>query len=280
MEPLRIYISEQMLPRERAQVWETPIDNIHDRTLTNLTKTDIRSFVRRIIRQSCQGTVSEVYAEHAVGDNTVVLVMFQGKPRMTNTRSMRSKPSVQVPTEDVIPLGFILARPDYEGEGWYIDVICSIRNTAELLKYFVAYCEGEPVSLSAIPTVLAYYPKYNFKFRTSCDGPELVKLPESLQKRTKPFPKRTDDVYNDEDYVNLMLQLVENGLSVRKDNNCDKRKLTKEELISSDCGDQGFTMMLCPNKMEGGTKQTRQTRKSKNKNKKKSKTRSRTQPRS
>jgi hypothetical protein len=201
-----------------------------------------------------------VYAEHAVGDNTLVLVMFQGKPTMKNTRSMRSKPSVQVPTEDVTPLGFILARQD-EGRGWYIDVICSTRNTADLLKYFVQYCEGMPISLSAIPTVLAYYPKYDFKFRTSCDEPELVKLPESLKKRTKPFPKRTEDAYNDEDFVNLMLQLVEHGLAVKKDSNCDKRKLTVEELKAGGCGEEGFTMMLCPNNMEGGKARTRQTRK-------------------
>lgn len=267
--PLKVYISEQMFSGERAVVWETPIDDFRNRTQTNLTKTILRSYIRKIIRKSCQGNVSEVYAEQAFGDNTIVILMFQGSERMTNTRSMRSKPSTQVPTEDVNPIGFILARQEDDGNGWYIDVICSIRNTAELLKYFIQYCEGEPISLSAIPSVLAYYPKFNFKFRTSCDEPELVKLPESLQKRNpreRPFPKRTEDAYNDDEFSDLMLKLVEHGLAVKKDNNCDKGKLTKDELKSGDCGEQGFTMIRCGENTQGGSKnrqnrQRRQTRK-------------------
>jgi len=263
MNALKIYISEQMISGERAAVWETPIDDFRNRTLTNLTKTHLRSHIHKIIRKSCQGNVSEVYAEHAFGDNTLVLLMFQGRTRMTETRSMRSKPSTLVPTEDVIPIGFILARQDDDGSGWYIDVICSMRNTADLLKYFIQYCEGTPVSLSAIPSVLAYYPKYNFKFRTSCDEPELVKLSESLQTRNpreRPFPKRTEDAYNDEEFSDLMIQLVEHGLAVKKDGNCDKKKLTKDELKSGDCGDQGFTMMYCPNTDMNAGRRNRRTR--------------------
>ena len=251
--PLQVYILEQPGYGAVGKVYKTPIDDFRSRTETKITKTELSKHIHAIRKQACQDNVSEYYVQDAISLNNVIVVMFQTTTEMVETYDLRSKPSVFVSKEVVNPIGFILASTDENG--FFIDVICSIRNTGELLKYFIQYCEDQPITLHALANVLSYYPKYGFEFRQSCKGPVLVRLPESIQKRNpreQPFPKKESNAYNDDDFSNLMIELVENGFAVKE--GCTG-KLTRESLKSESCGDEGFTMIRCPK--VGGTRRQR-----------------------
>ena len=236
-----------------GKVYQTPIHDFQSRKETNITKTQLSKYILEVRKQACQDNVSDYYVKDAISLNNVIVVMFQTGKEMFETYDLRSKPSTLVAKDVVIPIGFILASTDENG--FYIDVICSIRNTGELLKYFIQYCEHTPITLHALANVLSYYPKFGFEFRTSCNEPVLVKLPESIQTRNpreKPFPKKESDAYNDDDFSNLMLELVEKGLAVKE--GC-ATIMTKNALKKESCGDEGFTMMRCP--IVGGTRRQR-----------------------
>ena len=257
--PLQIYILEQPGYGTVGKVYQTPIHDFQTRKETNITKTQLSKYILEIRKQACQDNVSDDYVKDAISLNNVVLVMFQTGTEMFETYDLRSKPSTLVAKEVVLPIGFMLASQDENG--FYIDVLCSIRNTGELLKYFIQYCEHTPITLHALANVLSYYPKFGFEFRRSCNEPVLVKLPESIQTRNPretPFPKKESDAYNDDDFSNLMLELVEKGLAVKE--GCAKI-MTKNALKAESCGDEGFTMMRCPT--VGGTRRgrNRQSRK-------------------
>jgi hypothetical protein len=255
--PLQVYILEQPGPGTIGKVYQTPIHDCRTRTETKITKTELSKHIQTIRKQACQDNVSDDYVKDAISYNNVIVVMFQTVTEMVNTYDLRSKPTKRVPKEVVIPIGFLLANPDEHG--FFIDVICSLRNTGELLKYFIQYCEDQPISLHALANVLSYYPKFGFEFRKSCDDPVLVRLPESIQTRNiraKPFPKKESEAYNDDDFGDLMLTLVENGFAVKE--GC-VGKMTRNVLKEGACGDEGFTMMRCPPTV-GGTTRRRQRR--------------------
>lgn len=248
--PYYIYISEQPGIGARAKVYKTPIENYQDRTETTLSKGDVGKWIMSIRSKSCQEAVSEVYIQEAITVNTILLLMFQTKIEMVQTRSTRHKQGDFYQTEVILPVGFILAQPDENG--YYIDVICSIRNTSSLLHYFIDYCGGKTITLRSLPNVLAYYPKFQFEFRESCDKPIVLDLPDSIKTRNtkvRPFPKTAMNAYDDDEFSEFMLQLIEKGLAVKKDGDCGKPKVSKAELKSSQCGDEGFTMMRCANRV-------------------------------
>lgn len=249
---------EQPTYGSRTDVYETPISDSNERKRTRLTKADMARYIFSILKESCQSNVSEQYVKDSIADNTIIIIMFQTIRERVNVRWVRTTTHATEVIEKVVPLGFILANPDEEG--YYIDVICSIRNTKDLLTYFINYCEGSNITLHALPSVLSFYPKFNFKFRESCDKPIVAQLPEKLAKRNtriNPFPKKSVNAYDDEDFSEFMVDLVEKGLAVKKDGDCSKNPITKDEVKRSDCGEDGFIMTRCANNLAGGKRKTR-----------------------
>jgi hypothetical protein len=157
--------------------------------------------------------------------------------------------SVTIITHQVrVPVGFILARPD--DEGIYLDVICAAANGSELLKYFIQYASlmgFSAITLTSLPNVLAFYPKYGFEFRTSCKTPPLLTLPDEIKgrdKKVKPFPKTWEEAVDDEDYANFMVRLQRRGLASNQAEH-KETEVNIGDLIDKEIGFQGFKMKLC-----------------------------------
>lgn len=150
------------------------------------------------------------------------------------------------------PTGFVLAFDDKDG--LYIDVICNAANApgggAALLKCMIEYVKHKrlgAITLSSLPTVLTYYPKFGFRFRSSCSGPE-VQVPPALEAEVaqlvaaKKVPKTIEEAYDDPVFFKLLKFLQEKDLNVNKDG-CSK--FNARNLARNDCGKDGYTMKLC-----------------------------------
>ena len=273
---LEVFLLQQPEQGARGIVYRTPIDDSTNRSPTELTKGDLRAYIQSVRREACQDNVSDQYVMEAVNRNTIILVMFETKTEVVESRATRRGPVMEESVESIVPIGFLIANPDKNG--LYLDVICAIRNTTSLLNYFIEYCDGKTITLSSLPSVLSYYPKFQFKFRQSCYEPPVAELPESIRTRNaskKPFPKRSENAYDDEDFSDFMVDLVEKGLAVKKDGDCGKKtKVSKQDLKTGDCGSDGFTMMRCAKYLgpitrsmkKRKTRKTRKTRKEKRAN--------------
>ena len=245
---LEVFLLEQPEPGAKGIVYRSPLDDSSNRVPTPLTKGDLRGYIQLVRSAACQDNVSDRYVLESVQRNTIILVMFEARNEVVETRTTRRGPTVEESVEVIVPIGFIIARND--ANGVYLDVICAIHNTSKLLNYFIEYCDGKTITLSSLPSVLAYYPKFKFAFRQSCREPPLAELPESIRTRNaskKPFPKHSENAYDDDDFSDFMVDLVEKGLAVKKDGDCGKKKLSKQDLKTGDCGSDGFTMMRCGN---------------------------------
>jgi hypothetical protein len=230
----------------RATVFITPITDWRQQTPTGKQKQDMAYSINAIRLLACHDNVREGYVAEAITRNTLILLLVE----TTITYSARGSP-LQVEE----PLGFILARPD--AEGLYIDVICAKRNGSDLLKYFMKYADdhNETITLSSLPSVLSYYPKFKFKFRKSCDQGAVNTLPNVIATRNKlvkPFPVTTENAYADKNYSDFMIRLHQRGLSQSKSSQCNKMIISKKEMIDNDCGSEGYKMMRCKNDLAGG----------------------------
>ena len=251
---LHVFVCVQQTSDRRAAVYTTPITDLKAKVKTEKTKQDLAFMINGMRQTACHGNVSETYVTESISLNTIVMVLYEQKI----TVSGRGSPLI---VEE--PLGFILARP--EDEGFYIDIICSKRNGGELLNYFIRFADGfgENVVLSSLPSVLSYYPKFKFKFRQSCKNPVLNTLPNSIAKRdklVKPFPTTTEEAYEDKDYSDFMIRLHQRGLSQATEPPCNKKIISKGQMIAGDCGGDGYRMIRCRNDLAGGRRKTRKMR--------------------
>ena len=183
---------------------------------------------------------------------------------------------------------FILAQPKEDsGDGsisFYVDLICAKKRFdagvlppddsryagKTLMQVATAYAisEGyEDISLSAVPELLLFYPKWGFEFRPSCHESAL-EIPEQLRRRpfvdtrledeeTKVHPIYVED---NKPFLDFMLALREAGLEhehppvpkkgdstadgIKKDAAC-KMALTTEELKEWGCEEDGYKMRKC-----------------------------------
>jgi hypothetical protein len=235
---------------DTTKVYKTPIDNPNDRTLTNLH--NLYYYVD-LLRSSC-GSVG--VTDHMGED--YVFVMFE-----TDEENLQTSKYTKESIKRIVPIGFILAtvsdfkRTTTPGKiiptSYHLNLICSKHNGAQLMNYFIKFCGEAEISLVAMPQVLAYYPKFQFKSRESCDQPP-IDLPDSLRNRNKathPFPKTSNNAYNDKDYSDYIFQLLQ-----KKHPNI-RQPISKEELRTLAKTSQ-FKMMRCPKNLtvEAGPRET------------------------
>lgn len=253
----------------RDKVYTTPINDISNITDNPISKDDVKKLIKSINVGACQDNVSEDYIEKNAVNNPILMIMhtitietvvFRGRSARTEER------------RKINPIGFICARPDADKErsGFYIDVICSKSNGGQLLDYFIQFAKSKGavfVGLSSLPSVLSYYPRVGFEFRTTCDGEPLAKLPKEitdyikLMKNTKgSLPKTSTNAYAIDPYANFMIELHEKGLSAKKKDVCASATITKDQLISGHCGEDGYSMKRCV--LGGARKRTQRRRKS------------------
>jgi len=154
-----------------------------------------------------------------------------------------------------------------ENKEFYIDVICAGPRSdyynshngsmlIDMAKKFAEQRKLHQVTLSALPQVLTYYPRFAFAHRTSCSQPPDIELPEKLKKRIKEgtIPKKLDDAYNDDDMLDYMAELQVRNYSNRNKYKCSTAGKTKERIKQSiknaRCGDDGFKMRYCLKEFE------------------------------
>jgi hypothetical protein len=245
-----ILVSEQVSPGARGIVSETPISNPSLRTSTPYTKSTLAADITNTLRYTaCGKTVAPIFVSQALTYNTIVMVMYGMESQDVNVLGkLRSQPATTITQQVRVPVGFILARPD--DEGIYLDIICAAANGSELLKYFIQYASlmgFSAITLTSLPNVLAFYPKYGFEFRTSCTSPPLITLPDEIKgrdKKVKPFPKTWEEAVDDEDYANFMVRLQRRGLASNQADHKDT-EVNLEDIIDKEIGFHGFKMKLC-----------------------------------
>jgi len=204
------------------------------------------------IATACQNNLREGYVRDAIKSNTHIFVMYTERTEQVTGR--RTKPTRAVVTPQ--PTGFILARKEADEQGpyYYIDVICAHKYGRELLNHFLTFAGNTSVALSSLPSVLSYYPKFDFEFRKSCaKDADVVAFPASLTrlieglKTAGGLPKTTEEVYHHDEYLDFMVELHNHDLNKRTDGDCrlKAKNFTKKKLMESDCGDEGYTMFRC-----------------------------------
>ena len=206
------------------------------------------SLQRMVMLESlCRNQLNDTYVKDGININNVYFLIFY---RMVYPNGLIK----------VVPTGFILSR--IIEKSLYIDVICADKGhspyfTAHkgsmLLQQAVEYANAmkvEQIELSSLPSVLTYYPQFQFSHRHSCDSLPTLFIPEKLKMQAK---KRNPDTYydplEDEDLLDFMGDLQLNGFGTNNEENCSTKGKTKSEVKESikvsKCADNGFKMIRC-----------------------------------
>ena len=196
----------------------------------------------------CQNSVNPGYIEDRIPENDTFFLMFY-----------------EFSNKTIEVVGFIMAKTNLDTEDLYIDVICSAPKTklykehsgALLIQEAITVARRQKlrsITLSSLPHVLTYYPRFKFAHRKSCKEPANVSLSEVIIRRMKgepgttPLPSRSINAYKDEDMLDFMLQLHERGYGTVYNGPCalDRTgKITKDKFRRGKCASDGFKMMHC-----------------------------------
>lgn len=223
-----------------------------------INKDSLVQIIKNIYIHTCVGIVSQRYLEDQFSHNTILMILFDTSD---NTAS-ETIPSFA--TNDIInslgkPVCFILGHINNTDDTGadvresYIDIICACPGSGRyLLEYFIEYSENNgftAVSLSALPNVLAYYPRFGFSHRHSCQA-AYTERPAIAQKRAAIIQKgkhkikmTEDELYEDDDYFEFLKELRSAEFGRLKDD-CDGI-LTKKKLKDGRCDNDGYMMRRC-----------------------------------
>ena len=193
-----------------------------------LTKDTIKQrLIAKNIGILCKNTVSESYVKSAVDTSTLIVLLYV----------------------DGILCGFVLAN-ETEHEGIYLDVICASQKGGDLLRVFLMLAEkygAKYVALSALASVLSFYPQYGFQHRMNCDmnkEPDVVMPPELIHwiKTAKPTSDQLLEHPVFSEYLNYLRQM---GYSVNTDEKCKDTSKPMKNYINDECYTSGFEMRKC-----------------------------------
>ena len=155
------------------------------------------------------------------------------------------------------PVSFILGHnndKDDDGNATkeaYIDIICACPGSGRyLLDYFINFAESNDynaVSLSAIPTVLTYYPRFGFSHRHSCNPEESGIVPPAIlsdKKYRDEKYKDIDNIYDDDEYYEYLKHLRDKEFGIITED-CSDPRISKQKLKAAKCGNNGYMMRKC-----------------------------------
>jgi hypothetical protein len=205
-------------------------------------------YIKGIRGTACLGNVSESYVRNCISKNNFLMAIGDGE--------ITVQPSRGPNYSTIISKGFVIGKIDAGRRDFYIDVICSSGYTDYLLKYVIHIAQEKgcrSVSLSSLPSVLAYYPKSDFKFRTSCaegervDGAAFMAHVQALKRRGElEYPTTSDQAYTIKAYVDFMKSLHEVGLNKKTAGVCNNgAAITNQEIVAGHCGEDGYSMVKC-----------------------------------
>lgn len=245
-------------------------------------KDDLIDTVNNIKKHACQRGVSDGYIAGQMRENQIYILLFD----MSDKSGKEIMDADGVPTlyKDWFgkmirlvgkPIGFILGHLNPEDDRRqpkiesYIDIVCSCPGAGRyMIQYFIdwTFANGHTaVTLNALPSVLAYYPKaFGFKHQASCNleiPGDIVTPPAKMYDKKylnkNPLAGKVysgDDFYDDDVYGDYMIDLQERLYGDQQDVRClpegkkgdGSYKKTKKQLKDGDCGSFGYRMRLCP----------------------------------
>jgi hypothetical protein len=163
-------------------------------------------------------------------------------------------------------------QADIKPQSAYIDVVCARKYFGSpLIQQFINFFDElfphNHIQLSAMPNVLSYYQRWNFKFRHSCGGqvyePDLTKYIEAVSRKDpvsrEPKPAFVDEkgAYKNDAALDVMafLQLHELNATASYKAGCKSEdvKRTRRTIPQNECGNDGYTMFRCPVSSHGLT---------------------------
>jgi hypothetical protein len=216
-------------------------------------------FVDKIARDSiCQRSVRTGYILEQVDDNNTFFLMFY-----YDSSLFAKSPRFNI--RKLEPIGFIMGNIDLLERDLYIDVICAGPRTTKFKDHSGAMLIEEAIevarssrlrsiTLSSLPTVLTYYPRFQFAHRKSCDRNVDASLPDVIIRRMKrepgtvSLPATVEAAYKNKDMLDYMIELHEKGYSKKYHGKCalnSMGKISRDSFLKGECGDDGFEMKYC-----------------------------------
>jgi hypothetical protein len=183
-------------------------------------------------RTFCEGSVERNYVRQAIRRNTMIFILFD---------------------ESDVMKGFLLATP-LDKDRVYLDVICAAKGFGStLLREFIqAMGSYGEIILSALTSVLAYYPQFGFEHRHDCVRPASLTMPPEMITGIK-----NKDPFWLSRIPEFQMFLRDNGFVVQTDPDCHNPSLSYEQFMEKGCDASGFEMRKCIKQFPGPSMETR-----------------------
>lgn len=148
---------------------------------TRITKETI--FSRVMSHNVCRDQIGHKYMQHELHKSRVILVAYGKKHPIDK------------------PLGFIFAYPTDDKKGIYLSIICAIDVGKHLLNAFFLTSEHvfkyNYIELNALPSVLSYYPQFEFEHKGSCKSEPDVRMTDELKQKIKSGAIKPNDLMDE-----------------------------------------------------------------------------------
>ena len=220
--------------------------NVIELLFKSAPKETLKRLIVNIYDKTCRNLVNQDYLIGQIGSNQILMILIDttAADTISNSNFKIYKNSKKKDNEvRGNPVAFLLGQ--INPTDYYVDIICAQSNGRLLLDCFERYAQSVPgvksVSLSAIPTVLTYYPKFGYEHRKTCNTPADVVLPQTIKSRDKSMiPTTKDQVLADNDFLDYMIELRKHGYG-ELDGDCANP--TRDTI--KNCGDSGYYMKKC-----------------------------------
>ncbi len=137
-----------------------------------------RNQIYALVRaNACQNEISNDYILRAEGGSEFISQWGKEKATQDHKRDIMLLAS---PIGSTSPIGFLLAcDEDFAAQSmYYIDLVCAMKESgggASLISTFLQHFSDRSIKLSAILSVLTYYPKkFGFQFGNTCAEAERI----------------------------------------------------------------------------------------------------------
>lgn len=202
------------------------------------TKDDFKKFAS--ITQMCIGiNVSETQKDKLFDLNTDFFVFYYADHATSPAKT---------------PVAFLAGRviDDAGANAFYIDLICSIQQVPNTHNGKLLMGAAEALArvrgctllkLSALPTVLDYYPKLGYAHVPACNRQsEKVTEPRPLHELTKSYYAHDSWVHYFINYLHKEYNTARKSADFAA---CDNDNITFEEFKKNECANEGFIMRKC-----------------------------------
>jgi hypothetical protein len=179
---------------------------------TKITKETIMT--RITSNKICKDQIGQKYMQHELHKSRVILVAYGKHYPMDR------------------PIGFIFAYPTDDKKGIYLSIICAIRVGKHLLNAFFLTAEHafkyEYIELNALPSVLSYYPQFDFEHKGSCDSEPDVRMTEDLKQKIKSGAIKPNEIMDEIAHVmDTKYELIDGILDDADEHNRNRAKTAK-----------------------------------------------------